>query len=229
MKKFKIADIELKNRYVQAPLAGYTSYAMRKLAYDAGASLTYTEMISASGIYYRNEKTIEMLPSKKEEGLLAVQLFGGDEKVLLDAIDYLENNEFYYDFLDFNFGCPVEKVIKQQAGSKYLTRPDAMYELLRKAVNKADEMKINYHVGNIVSSDVFYGANNATTKWAKMGVLAVEMEAFGLFYIARKLGREASCLMTVVDSLYDKRSLTSEEREQSLNQMIELALNSITL
>ena len=53
------------------------------------------------------------------------------------------------------------------------------------------------------------------------------MEAFGLFYIAKKLGKEASCLMTVVDSLYDKHSLTSEEREKSLNEMIELALESI--
>ena len=55
------------------------------------------------------------------------------------------------------------------------------------------------------------------------------MEAFGLFYIAKKLGREASCLMTVVDSFYDKRSLSSEERERSLNQMIELALDTAVL
>ena len=60
-----------------------------------------------------------------------------------------------------------------------------------------------------------------------MNFLSVEMEAFGLFYIAKKLGKEASCLMTVVDSLYDKRSLTSEERETSLNDMIEMALESI--
>ena len=53
------------------------------------------------------------------------------------------------------------------------------------------------------------------------------MEAFGLFYIANKLGKEATCLMTVVDSLFDNRSLTSEDREKSLNEMIELALDSI--
>ena len=61
----------------------------------------------------------------------------------------------------------------------------------------------------------------------KMDFLSVEMEAFGLFYVANKLGKEASCLMTVVDSLFDKRSLTSEDREKSLNNMIELALNSL--
>ena len=55
------------------------------------------------------------------------------------------------------------------------------------------------------------------------------MEAFGLFYIANRLGKEAACLMTVVDSIYDEKSLTSEEREQSLNQMITLALDSVLL
>ena len=60
-----------------------------------------------------------------------------------------------------------------------------------------------------------------------MDFLSVEMEAFGLFYIAKKLGKEASCLMTVVDSLFDKRSLTSEDREKSLNDMITMALDSI--
>ena len=60
-----------------------------------------------------------------------------------------------------------------------------------------------------------------------MNFLSVEMEAFGLFYIVKKLGKHASCLMTVVDSLFDKRSLTSEQREKSLNEMIEMALDAI--
>ena len=60
-----------------------------------------------------------------------------------------------------------------------------------------------------------------------MEYLASEMEAFALFYIAKKLDRDATALMTVVDSKFDKRSLTSEEREQSFNDMITLALESI--
>ena len=60
-----------------------------------------------------------------------------------------------------------------------------------------------------------------------MNFLSVEMEAFGLFYLAKKLGRDATCLLTVVDSKDDKRSLTSEEREKSLNKMITLALESV--
>ena len=57
--------------------------------------------------------------------------------------------------------------------------------------------------------------------------LASEMEAFCLFYLAYKLNREAACLLTVVDSKYDKRSLTSEERQTSLNEMIRLAIEAI--
>ena len=60
-----------------------------------------------------------------------------------------------------------------------------------------------------------------------MNFLSLEMEAYGLFYVAKKLGRDAACLMTVVDSLYDKRSISSEDRETSLNKMIETALESI--
>ena len=52
------------------------------------------------------------------------------------------------------------------------------------------------------------------------------MEAFGLYYVAKLLKREATCLMTIVDSLYDKSGLSIEDREKSLNDMITLALDS---
>ena len=57
--------------------------------------------------------------------------------------------------------------------------------------------------------------------------LAVEMEAYGLFYLGEKFNRETACLMTVVDSKYEKEQLTSEEREKSLDEMIVLALESL--
>lgn len=133
MKEFSIDGITIKNRYVQAPLAGYTSYAMRSLDYKYGCGLAYSEMISATAICYGNDKTLEMLPYKKEEGLLALQLFGGDINNVLQAIKYIDAH-CEYDFLDFNFGCPVPKVIKQNAGSSFLTRQEDMYLLVRKMV-----------------------------------------------------------------------------------------------
>lgn len=104
-------------------------------------------------------------------------------------------------------------------------------ELNRKIMNKAKERYLNLKVGKTITSDVFDLYCDDEEKFRgnfpDMNFLAVEMEAFGLFYIANKLGRNASALMTVVDSLYDKRSLSSTDREKSLNDMIEMALESI--
>ena len=104
-------------------------------------------------------------------------------------------------------------------------------ELNRLIMNKSKEKNIDVKFGKTITSDVFDLYCDDIEKFRDtfpdLSFLSVEMEAFGLFYIAKKLGKEASCLMTVVDSLYDKHSLTSEEREKSLNEMIELALESI--
>ena len=97
----------------------------------------------------------------------------------------------------------------------------------------ADNKNIPLKIGKTITSDVFdlYSSSMEKFKsnYPEEDYLAVEMEAFGLFYMANRLGREASCLMTVVDSFYDEKSLTSEEREQSLNEMITIALESVLI
>ena len=104
-------------------------------------------------------------------------------------------------------------------------------ELNRQIMNTAKKRELNLKYGKTITSDVFDlycdDEDKFRGNFPDMNFLSVEMEAFGLFYIANTLGREATCLMTVVDSLYDKRSLSSEERETSLNDMIEMALESI--
>ena len=110
---------------------------------------------------------------------------------------------------------------------------EASHTLNDKIKKVAEDAHILLKVGKTITSDVFdlYADNEEVfrTNFPGDDYLSVEMEAFGLFYIAKKLGREASCLMTVVDSFYDKRSLSSDERERSLNQMIELALDTAVL
>lgn len=104
-------------------------------------------------------------------------------------------------------------------------------ELNRSIINKAKTRGISLNVGKTITSDVFDlycdDKERFRDNFPDMKFLGIEMEAFGLFYIAKKLNKEAACLMTVVDSLYDKRSLSSEEREKSLDDMIKLALESI--
>ena len=103
--------------------------------------------------------------------------------------------------------------------------PTASWKLLKKAVTAADQKAISVKVGNIVSSDVFYGDDSeAWRKWAMMGVLAVEMEAAALYMNAARAGVNALCILTVSDSLVSHEETTAAEREQSFTQMMELAL-----
>ncbi len=104
--------------------------------------------------------------------------------------------------------------------------PTASFELLFKAYQNALTMKIPVHIGNILSSDVFYAEKlEDILIWAKMGVLAVEMESAGLYTNAAKAGKKALSLLTVSDNLITGEVLTPEERERSFVKMIELALS----
>lgn len=95
----------------------------------------------------------------------------------------------------------------------------------------AKEINIPYIKGNTLCSDCFDGylesIPNLIKRFPKeLNIIGAEMEAFALFYMAHYLGRQASCLLTVVDSHYKKQEISSEEREKSLNNMITLALES---
>jgi purine-nucleoside phosphorylase len=103
--------------------------------------------------------------------------------------------------------------------------PTASWALLKKAVEVAEEKGYPVNVGNILSSDIFYDDNpDAWKKWAKMGVLAVEMEAAALYMNAARAGVNALCILTVSDSLVTHEVTTSEERQTAFTKMMEIAL-----
>ena len=90
------------------------------------------------------------------------------------------------------------------------------------------ELGMNIYRGNIYSSDVFYEQNNDfNDKVQKYNVLGVEMESFALFHNAKILNKKAACLLTISNSLVDGSSTSSEERQNSFTNMIEIALESI--
>ena len=104
--------------------------------------------------------------------------------------------------------------------------PTASFELLRTAVECAEKKHLNIKVGNILSSDNFYGDDNSSfDKWKKMGTLAVEMEAAGLYLTAARAGKRALCLCTISDHIYRSEELSPEERQLGFSEMIELALD----
>lgn len=99
------------------------------------------------------------------------------------------------------------------------------FDLLYKAYEVAKKMKVSVHVGNVMSSDVFYNFDsNDWKKWQAMGVLAVEMEAYALFATAASLNKKALAIMTVSDSLVHHQETTPEEREKHFLEMMEIAL-----
>lgn len=105
--------------------------------------------------------------------------------------------------------------------------PIADYGLLKTAIEKADEVGVRYHVGNILSSDTFYDAqDDANERWIKMGVLCIEMETAGLYMNAAKAGKRALGMFTVSDHILSGEALSAEERQNSFTQMMEVALKT---
>ena len=105
--------------------------------------------------------------------------------------------------------------------------PTADYVLLSEAVSAAMEKGVTPRVGNLLSSDNFYSdGSDGPDPWKKMGVLAVEMEGAGLYMNAARAGKRALCICTISDHLYRGGELSPDERQNSLTQMIEIALDT---
>ena len=106
--------------------------------------------------------------------------------------------------------------------------PTADFALARAAVEKAEQMGVRYKVGNILSSDVFYGDSADGWKaWQKMGVLAVEMEAAALYMNAARSGNKALCICTISDSLVTGEACSAEQPQPSFTNMMEIAFDII--
>ena len=103
--------------------------------------------------------------------------------------------------------------------------PIADFELLSHAVEAAKSIGVNYHVGNILSSDIFYHADpNFNDGWSKMGVLGVEMEAAALYMNAAALGKRALAICTVSDHILRGEALDADSRQTSFTDMMKIAL-----
>lgn len=102
--------------------------------------------------------------------------------------------------------------------------PICSYELLKKAVDAAEKMGVTPIVGNLYSSDAFYDDSMGLSKWQKMGVLAVEMEAAALYMNAARAGKNALAICTISDNPFTGEVTTAEERQMTFTKMMEIAL-----
>ena len=124
-------------------------------------------------------------------------------------------------------GACTDSNYAHQYGLPGTFAPIADFGLLRAAAETGERLGLNCRVGNLLSSDLFYDDDpDFARKWAKMGVLAVEMEAAALYMNAARLGKRALAICTVSDHLFTGEALGSEERQLGFRQMIELALET---
>ena len=108
------------------PMAGVTDLPFRTLCREQGCGMFYTEMVSAQALHYRNRNAQDLLRTEAEEHPLGVQLFGSDPYVIAEQAKALEER---FDFIDFNMGCPVPKIVKNHEGSWLLQEQKLVREI----------------------------------------------------------------------------------------------------
>ena len=127
----KIGNIEIKNRAFLAPMAGVSDVVFRVICKEMGAGLTYSEMVSAKGLYYKDKKTEELMVIDDRERPSVIQIFGSDVEVMKQvAYDYLNKREDI-DIIDINMGCPAPKIVKNGDGSALMKEPDKIREIVK--------------------------------------------------------------------------------------------------
>ena len=122
--------IELENKLVLGPMAGYTDAAFRQICSEQGADLCYTEMISAKALYYKNKNTKPLARLPENACPTVLQLFGNDPELLAQQAQMLEDEP--YVMFDVNMGCPVPKVVNNMEGSALMREPALVGKIIRK-------------------------------------------------------------------------------------------------
>lgn len=136
----KIGPVTLAVPLVMAPMAGYTDSVFRLLAHEAGAALTYTEMISAQGLIYQNRATWALLDLKGERRPVAVQLFGREPEVMARATELAVAAGA--DIIDVNMGCPTPKITKNGEGAALMRDPSLAAAIVAAMVKAAGPVPV---------------------------------------------------------------------------------------
>lgn len=137
-----------------APLAGFSDLAFRMVCRELGCSFAFTEMVSAAGLVYNSQGTLNILKTTPKDFPLAVQLFGSKPAQMFQATQFLKAKNFT--FFDLNCGCPVKKVVKTGSGARLLEEPKKIIELVKAMGEVVDyaqigvKTRLGYHLGEDV-------------------------------------------------------------------------------
>lgn len=134
----QIGNINLPGNIFLAPMAGVTDLPFRLLCREKGASLVYTEMVSAKAMHYNDEETIELSRTHPDERPVAVQIFGSDPEVMAEAAQRFSARDDI-SIIDINMGCPAPKIAKNGEGCALMRNPGLVRQIVRATVAAAEK------------------------------------------------------------------------------------------
>ena len=169
---FKIGNVEISNRVVLAPMAGISNVAFRKTVKEFGAGMVCAEMISDKALLLNSKRTLKMLEVDEAEHPISLQIFGGEKETLVEAAKYVDQHT-NADIIDINMGCPVNKVIRCEAGARWLLDPNKIYEMVS-AVVEAVEKPVTCKMRIGWDEDHIYAVENAKAA-ERAGASAIAM------------------------------------------------------
>lgn len=153
-----------------------------------------------------------------------IHVFGVKNLIRIGSAGAIQDHLNLYDIV-FAMGSSTDTNYGHQFNLPGQYSITASFELLEKAKKVADAKGQHVHVGNVLSSDIFYNADpTALKKWSDMGILCAEMESAGLYLNAAKAGVNALCILTISDHIFRQEQTTQEERQTAFTKMMEIAL-----
>ncbi len=157
-KDLTIGDITLENRFILAPLAGYSDYGMRSICREHGASLVVTELVSSPALSRNVKKCYQYMKRRDIEHPVSLQIFGSEPDDFKRAVenhtseimaqyanDYSGERQIPFSFIDINMGCPTRKVIRSGSGAKLLTDVDKMVAIVN-AVKRVSPLPVTVKI-----------------------------------------------------------------------------------
>jgi len=150
----KFNNLEIKTPVFLAPMAGVSDYPYRQLVREMGVELLYTEMVSAKGYEYGNQRTKELIEfDKGENGKIAVQIFGEDPDFMSAAAENIAE-DYNVDIIDINMGCPAKKIVKNGSGSALMKDLKKAEKIIKSVVSAVDipvtvKMRSGWNENNI--------------------------------------------------------------------------------
>jgi tRNA-dihydrouridine synthase B len=164
----KLGPIEIDHPFLLAPMAGITNSPFRRLMREYGSSVVISELVSANGIEYASNRTLELLKFHESERPVGLQIFGEETSFLVKACQLVE--KMGADFVDLNMGCPVQKVVKNGAGAAMCRNPIELSKTLKAMVESVKipvTIKIRTGWDSTLrnAGEVVQAASDAGVKW----------------------------------------------------------------